>query len=133
MSGLLVLGAAVNIPAWGKRMCTHGCQQLETLPETASTATDTVLIVNDHTEQAAACLDWALELRRSRPDVSVAVLTIVPTGCSDGEALATAMRIPEAGPEARVPAEQARAFLRTRLRTLRVKSLEGGVTFEYSG
>jgi hypothetical protein len=122
MSRLLVLGAGKQARRWSRLL----------VGRTPSSARDreaqceALVVVNDRSARSVADLQQALDLRRQRPGLPLAILTLVDANANDTQALADALSLPAEDGRARVSAAQGEALLK-------VLVSEDGTSFEYQG
>jgi len=133
MNRLLVLGARDTAAAWSRRF--------RRLPASGnrrpggSDSYEAVLVVNDRSPAAAAHLSRALQLKQRRPELAVAVLSVLDsedidpdlTLANPGISLADADRVFQ------FDHLQAAATMVAQHPELSVSMREGVLTFEYSG
>lgn len=96
-------------------------------------ACDAVLVLNDRRCQGAASLHSALELRNARPDLPIAVLTLVEAGQNPAEAMVEGLCVPDADGRRRINAEQLGTLMDVQRPTVNTTIGKDAITFEYQG
>lgn len=137
MNRVLVLGARDTATAWSRR--------LRQLPRNSNGGRRTskgkgesyeaVLVVNDRSPAAVAHLSRALQLKQRRPELAIAVLSVVEPSAIDPDAALdnSGLSLAEADRVLEFDRLQAAATMVAEHPELSVSVRAGVLTFEYSG
>lgn len=134
MNKVLVLGARDTATAWSRR--------LRQLPRAGSgrrshknDSYEAVLVVNDRSPAAVAHLSRALQLKQRRPELAIAVLSVVDPSAPDADAALekAGLSLAEASRVLEFDRLQAAATMVAENPELSVSVRAGVLTFEYSG
>jgi hypothetical protein len=129
MSRLLVWGTGEQARRWSRLLgVRHGHER-----RTQTSACEALVVVNDRSSRAVADLQRALRLRRERPGLPVAVLTLVEPGEPSPQALAQALALRDEQGVAHISEDQAVALLRSSSPAIKLQISEQATSFEYQG
>lgn len=126
MSRLVVLGSGEQAQHWSRLL------QAQALAAQGLTGNcDTLLVVNDRSAESVDSLRRALQLRRSRPGLQVAVLNLLEPQASDTPSLARMLGASDPAGEVRVSTDQAAALFGNCASSVQIRLDDDILSFEY--
>jgi hypothetical protein len=126
MSRLVVLGSGEQARHWSRLL------QGQALAAQGLTGNcDALLVVNDRSAESVDSLRQALQLRRARPGLQVAVLNLLEPQSADTPSLARMLGAADPSGDLRVSTDQATALFGNTLNSVQIRFDDDILSFEY--
>lgn len=126
MSRLVVLGSGEQAQHWSRLL------QGQVMAAQGLTGNcDTLLVVNDRSAESVDSLRRALQLRRARPGLQVAVLNLLEPQSSDTPSLARMLGATDSSGDLRVSTDQAAALFGNTATSVQIRFDDDILSFEY--
>jgi hypothetical protein len=126
MSRLVVLGSGEQAQHWSRLL-----QGQALAAQGLAGSCDALLVVNDRSAESVDSLRRALQLRRSRPGLQVAVLSLLEPQTSDTPSLARMLGSPDSSGDMHISTDQATALFGTTANSVQIRLDDDILSFEY--